>query len=183
MGIGRRFNLVRVDNLKIKDMTRPATGAQGTRPRCPAGGRPEPWDPGFGVGSAGASAAVRCLQFRRPRGREGGHRHHDRARPDCAWGLSGSRAGEPQTSPSAPIGVVAGIPRLQTGRMSRTYLHLAVIAQDEPMGLGHSRRRGYFHSMADDRRLSAAPLELTREAAKWSTRSHCRRGCSPPRST
>ena len=50
-------NLVRVEDLKIKNMTR-SRGARGTTgPERPGQGRAEPGDPGVGVGAAGAPAA------------------------------------------------------------------------------------------------------------------------------
>src|SRR5580698_10070930 len=60
------------------------------------------------------------LRFRRQRGRERGHQHRGGARRDCAGRRRGYPAREPRTSPAAPIGVVAGIPRFRRGRMSRS---------------------------------------------------------------
>src|ERR1035438_4791953 len=48
-------------------------------------------------------------------GRERGHEHRGGARRDCAGRRRGYPAGEPRTSTAAPIGVVAGIPRLHSG--------------------------------------------------------------------
>jgi hypothetical protein len=55
---------------------------------------------------------VHRLRFRLPRGRERGAEHRGGARRDCAGRRRGYPAGEPRTSAAAPIGVVAGIPRL-----------------------------------------------------------------------
>ena len=57
---------------------------------------------------SGALPAVRL-----PRGCERGCEHRGGARRDCAGRRRGSPAGEPRTSSAAPIGVAAGIPRLQ----------------------------------------------------------------------
>ena len=56
-GIVRRFDVIRVEDLKIGNMTRSARGTRenpgrNVRPE----GRAEPGDPGFGVGAAGAPA-------------------------------------------------------------------------------------------------------------------------------
>ena len=55
--IARRFDVIRVEDLKIGNMTlfrERNAGEPG--PECPAESRAEPGDPGFGVGAAGAPA-------------------------------------------------------------------------------------------------------------------------------
>ena len=56
-GIARRFDVIRVEDLKITNMTRSRKAPGESGPQRPAEGRAEPGDPGFGVGSAGAPAA------------------------------------------------------------------------------------------------------------------------------
>ena len=52
-----RFDVIRVEDLQIKNMTRSAKGTRDDPgPERPAEGRAEPGDPGFGVGAAGAPA-------------------------------------------------------------------------------------------------------------------------------
>ena len=56
--IARRFDLIRVEDLQIGNMTRSARGTRGIPGRnVRAEGRAEPGDPGVGVGAAGAPAA------------------------------------------------------------------------------------------------------------------------------
>jgi putative transposase len=54
--IARRFDLIRVEDLQIKNMTRSAKGTRGrSRPECTPEGRAEPGDPAVGLGPPGAS--------------------------------------------------------------------------------------------------------------------------------
>ena len=56
-GIARRFDVIRVEDLQIGNMTRSAKGTRGNPGRnVRAQGRAEPGDPGVGVGAAGAPA-------------------------------------------------------------------------------------------------------------------------------
>jgi putative transposase len=55
-GIARRFDVIRVEDLKIGNMTRSAKGTRETPGRNVAEGRAEPGDPRVGVGAAGAAA-------------------------------------------------------------------------------------------------------------------------------
>ena len=56
--IARRFDVIRVEDLQIGNMTRSAKGTRGEPgPERPGQGRAEPGDPGFRVGAAGAPAA------------------------------------------------------------------------------------------------------------------------------
>ena len=56
-GIARRFDVIRVEDLKITNMTRSGERHAGEPgPECPAESRAEPGHPGFGVGPAGAPA-------------------------------------------------------------------------------------------------------------------------------
>src|ERR1700722_1477241 len=127
----RRFDLIRVEDLQIKNMTRSAKGTRenpGRNVRQKAGLNRGILRAGWGLlgrraGGPGLAREpsrlpVHCLRFRRPRGRERGEEHRGGARRDCAGRRRGSPAREPRTSTAAPTGVVAGIPRLQAGRMS-----------------------------------------------------------------
>ena len=67
---------------------------------------------GPGLACESSRVPVHCLRFRLPRGHERGHQHRGGARRDCAGRRRDCPAREPRTSPAAPIGVVAGIPRL-----------------------------------------------------------------------
>ena len=76
---------------------------------------------GSGIAREPSRLPVHRLRFRLPRGRERGEEHRGGARRDCAGRRRGYPAGEPRTSTAAPIGVVAGIPALRQGRMSRPH--------------------------------------------------------------
>ena len=149
--IARRFDLIKVEDLRITNMTRSARGtAQNPGTQRPRQGRAQPRDPAVGLGAAGpppggqgarpgeegqaalhepavlgvrargcgvarepSALRVHGLRFRRQRGCERGQEHRGGARRDCAGRRRGYPACEPRTSTAAPIGVVAGIPRLQ----------------------------------------------------------------------
>ena len=68
-----------------------------------------------GLSAKPSALRMHGLRFRRPRRRERGPEHRGGARRDCAGRRRGCPACEPRTSTAAPIGVVAGIPRLQAG--------------------------------------------------------------------
>ena len=151
-GIARRFDVIRVEDLKIGNMTRSARGTRenpGRNVRAKAGlnrgilgsgwgllvRRLEDKAPGRVEKIRPAFTSQRCAACGQvdPKSREsqavfrctacGFACHADvNAARNIAAGYAGMRgeergypACEPRTSPAAPIGVVAGIPRLQAG--------------------------------------------------------------------
>ena len=149
--LARRFDVIRIEDLRINNMTRSATGTiDRARPEGPRQSRTEPGYTFVRMGPAGpppggqgarpgredqscvhepallgvrahrsgepqepSPLPLRGLQLRLQRRRERGQKHRRRACGDCAGRRRGCPACEPRTSTAAPIGVVAGIPRLQ----------------------------------------------------------------------
>ena len=151
--LARRFDVIRVEDLKIGNMTRSAKGSMerpGRNVRAKAGLNRGILRSGWGLlvrrlerqGTRKSREDQSCvhvadlLGLRAPRPgierepievpvprlrpdgqrrRERGQEHRGGARRDCAGRRRGYPACEPRTSTAAPIGVAAGIPRLQAG--------------------------------------------------------------------